>query len=61
MIREHLQNRFYKDPAIIRELPGIEAAVADGRLPAVTAVQQLLDRFHKPEAHRQNGSSNGAA
>jgi LAO/AO transport system kinase len=61
MIREHLQNRFYKDPAIMRELPDIEAAVADGRLPAVTAVQQLLEVFRKPEAHSENGPSNGAA
>ena len=45
MVSEHLRERFYKDPEIIRVLPGIEGEVADGVKPAVTAVQELLKVF----------------
>ena len=45
MVSEHLQDRFYKDPEIVRVLPDIEGNVADGQIPAVTAVQQLLKVF----------------
>lgn len=46
MVSEHLRERFYKDPEVMRILPGIEGEVAEDKLPAVTAVQQLLDVFH---------------
>jgi len=52
MIREHLQTRFYKDPHIVRVLPSIEEAVANECLPAVTAVQQLLNVFQKSVVFR---------
>jgi LAO/AO transport system kinase len=47
MINEHLQALFFKHPEINRMLPKIEKDVADGNLPAVAAVRQLLDAFHR--------------
>lgn len=42
LIRESLQNDFYQNVGVITQQPALEAAVAEGRLPALTAAQQLL-------------------
>lgn len=42
LVHEALKARFYGAPAVRADLGHIEQAVADGRLPAVTAAQQLL-------------------
>lgn len=47
MIEEALRNRFYRDPAIIATLPGLEAAVAEGTLPPAAATIELLNHFTK--------------
>lgn len=45
MIGEHLRSLFAKHPEVIKILSDIEEAVADGTMPAVAAVQQLIDVF----------------
>lgn len=47
MLNEHLRTLFIKNPDIAKVLPAIEQDVGDGRLPAVSAVQKLLDVFEK--------------
>jgi len=42
LIDERLRAYFYDNPAVSAALPGIEAAVMDGRLPATAAARQLL-------------------
>lgn len=42
LVQEALRERFYRAPAVKAALPRIEDAVANGRLPAYTAAQQLL-------------------
>jgi len=42
LIRESLQNSFYQNAGVIAQQPALEAAVAEGRLPALAAAQQLL-------------------
>ncbi len=42
LVHEALKARFYGSPAVRADLVHIEQAVAGGRLPAVTAAQQLL-------------------
>ena len=42
LVHEALKARFYSAPGVKADLRHIEQAVADGRLPAVTAAQQLL-------------------
>jgi LAO/AO transport system kinase len=42
LIRESLQSEFYQNAAIIAQRPALEAAVAEGRLPALAAAKQLL-------------------
>lgn len=44
LLHEALKARFYSAPGVKAELGGVEQAVADGRLPAVAAAQQLLAR-----------------
>ncbi len=46
MVNEHLLSMFFKHPEIVRSLPEVEADVAGGKLPAVSAVQKLLDLFN---------------
>jgi LAO/AO transport system kinase len=42
LIRESLQNEFYQNAGVVAQQPALEAAVAEGRLPALAAAQQLL-------------------
>ncbi|MFT3782659.1 MAG: methylmalonyl Co-A mutase-associated GTPase MeaB [Nibricoccus sp.] len=42
LIRESLHNDFYQNASVIAQRPSLEAAVADGRLPALAAARQLL-------------------
>jgi LAO/AO transport system kinase len=42
LIRESLQNDFYQNAGVIAQQPALEAAVAEGRLPALAAAKQLL-------------------
>jgi LAO/AO transport system kinase len=42
LVRESLQNVFYQNAAVVAQCPGLESAVAEGRLPALAAAQQLL-------------------
>jgi LAO/AO transport system kinase len=42
LVQEALRERFYRTPAVRADLARIEDAVANGRLPALTAAQQLL-------------------
>ncbi|HLP07469.1 MAG TPA: methylmalonyl Co-A mutase-associated GTPase MeaB [Opitutaceae bacterium] len=44
LLAEALKTRFYGAPAVKAELDATELAVAEGRLPAVAAAQQLLAR-----------------
>ncbi len=46
MVQDHLTQRFFKHQEIKERLPEIEADVAGGRLPPVTAVRQLLKIFN---------------
>jgi hypothetical protein len=49
LIREVLQNDFYQDRAVQSRRSAVEAAVAEGRLPALAAAQQLLALAHRGE------------
>ncbi len=42
LIAEGLRTRFYTSPAVRSRLPGLERAVAEGRLPALGAARELL-------------------
>jgi len=42
LIRESLQNDFYQNAGVIAQQPALEAAVAEGRLPALAAAKQML-------------------
>jgi len=42
LIRESLQNDFYQNAGVVAQQPALEAAVAEGRLPALAAAQKLL-------------------
>jgi LAO/AO transport system kinase len=42
LIRESLQNDFYQNAGVLAQQPALEAAVAEGRLPALAAAKQLL-------------------
>jgi len=45
MVEEHLKSSFFNHPGVKAILPNVESAVADGRLPATTAVKKLLTTF----------------
>ena len=45
MVDEHLRGLFSKHPEVLKIIGSIEENVADGRLPAVAAVQQLIEVF----------------
>lgn len=45
LIEQQLLERFRSDPQVARLLPELETAVMDGRLPATSAAQRLLDVF----------------
>lgn len=47
MVNEHLHALFFKHPEVVKVLPEVERQVADGTLPAVAAVQQLLHIFER--------------
>jgi LAO/AO transport system kinase len=42
LIRESLQNDFYQNAGVVAHQPALEAAVAEGRIPALAAAKQLL-------------------
>jgi len=42
LLTEAVLNRFYSDPKITKQLPRLRAAVQDGSLPVLLAVQKLL-------------------
>lgn len=48
LVQEALRARFYASPAVRADLAHIEQAVADGRLPAVAAAEQLLAQARGP-------------
>ena len=48
MVEEHLRTLFYDHPQVKDNLPQIEAAVVDGRMPATAAVKALLQAFELP-------------
>ena len=48
MVHQHLEESFYRHPGVATAAPGIEAAVADGTLPATSAVKDLLAKFTYP-------------
>lgn len=50
LIEEALQERFYRHPQVRAALPGIEAAVMRGELPAVQAAQELLGMWDEGTA-----------
>jgi LAO/AO transport system kinase len=45
LIDEQLRAAFYDRPAVRAALPGIEAAVMDGEMPATAAARRLLALF----------------
>ena len=45
LVREQLEERFRRDPRVATLLPELEAAVACGEVPAVTAARRLLAAF----------------
>lgn len=47
MIQEGLKQLFYHHPTIYSRLPQIESLVAEGKLPATIAVEDLLETFRK--------------
>ncbi len=47
MVDEHLRNLFTRHPEIVKALPEIEKRVADEELPAVSAVQKLIEIFEQ--------------
>ncbi len=54
MVNEHLTSLFFRHDGVKSKLPGIEEAVAQGSLPAVAAVKQLLRIFHDDEGSDGN-------
>lgn len=51
MVDEHLRSLFAKHPEVIKVLKDIERSVAEGTLPAVAAVQYLIDIFEGKRYH----------
>lgn len=47
LVREQLEERFLRHPGVAASLPGLEAAVERGEVPAVTAARQLLDLYEE--------------
>lgn len=47
IIEEQLKTRFFKHPAVVAALPGIETAVLNDELPALIAAQHLLNEFDR--------------
>lgn len=47
MVREHLLVSFFNHPVVVELKPRIEQAVAEGRLSATLAVQELLKAFEE--------------
>ena len=45
MVHEHLEETFYRDPAVAGAVKGIERQVADGALPVSAAVKQLFEKW----------------
>ncbi|MEZ4386753.1 MAG: methylmalonyl Co-A mutase-associated GTPase MeaB [Candidatus Krumholzibacteriia bacterium] len=45
LVREQLEERFLRDPAVSALMPELEAAVERGEVPAATAARRLLDAF----------------
>jgi LAO/AO transport system kinase len=50
LIEEGLKDRFYKNPAIVKALPGLKRAVVDGSLAPAAAADQLLFFLDKRES-----------
>ena len=48
MVHEHLEDSFYRHPGVAAAAPEIEQAVANGTLPATSAVKNLLEKFTYP-------------
>ena len=44
-VNDYLLNALRNDPEVEQEIPRLEAAVSEGRLPPNVAARQLLDRF----------------
>ncbi|MBU0755644.1 MAG: methylmalonyl Co-A mutase-associated GTPase MeaB [Planctomycetes bacterium] len=57
LIEEQVKTRFYRHPAIVAALPGMEAGVLDGSLPTVRAAGELLKIY---EESTTNSKSDGA-
>jgi len=47
MIEELLKNRFYRDPAIRKQLPATERQITEGKLTPTAAVEALFELFDK--------------
>ncbi len=45
MVEEYLKQQFFNHPAVVSNLPLIEKSVVEGKMPATTAVKELLSRF----------------
>ncbi|MEI8339937.1 MAG: methylmalonyl Co-A mutase-associated GTPase MeaB [Verrucomicrobiota bacterium] len=45
MVHEHLEETFYRDPAVSGAVKEIERQVADGTLPVTTGVKQLFEKW----------------
>ena len=45
MVHEHLEEAFYRDPAVAEAAGPIERQVADGALPVAAAVKQLFEKW----------------
>ncbi len=50
-IRDRLIASFYAHPVVAANLPGLEEAVASGRLTAREAMQKLFDEYRLPASH----------
>jgi hypothetical protein len=50
-IIENLKSSFYNHPDISSMLPGLEAALYDGRITSYSAAGELLHKYFKKKEH----------
>ena len=60
-INDSLLAELQNDPAVRQQVPVLEAAVSEGKVPPVTAARQLLELFLSPngKAHQVGGDERG--
>jgi LAO/AO transport system kinase len=56
LVDEHLRDRFYAHPGVARALPDVEQRLAEGTLPATSAVTELIEIYERDAPSSAPGS-----